>query len=777
MRNLIYLLTFQSIIFIKEICPITPADTRTLLPPSPGGSAPIQKYEEPQVDLRAVFSTDQNDSSWYVRNTTSPFLKDHTTGTSKALHQQVTGVGQQDESPMSFSSNENCLLYLAESSIPNAGLGMYSAVPLEKGQILKSGEIVLNIYDLLSNMKIAFGFPTAGDELDEWNKIVKDKEDRNENCLWWAKGGSCDTNPSYMLDMCSKSCAVRNAGLDLDKVMLTQDDREFECTNFALNGECVTNPSYMIPTCPGSCYNIKFGIDSNYIESPFLTKDYYWSPIVTSSEREASEISSIIPGIGSLANSHLGLVNSRLLPPSIGSAGYHRSKDHGVGAFSDRFDANAIIIDNIPAGMELFVDYGSGYFEQREGTMGKMPKLLDYGISEDLLKEFWRKIDKKNGNKREAEKYYKKLLDSVTEDMVKMAMPKTYEEAQSIRHTKAAMLTVPNAIKSQDWLRENGMCLDNIYSGQSEMPQAGRGAFASRNIKAGQFIAPMPLLHMNKSSLRILKNKREFGSQLMLNYVYGHKKSSLVLLPYSPIVNFVNNHSDKSKVNAKIQWSKQHHNKSWEDQTVEYILKQLRTGLMLELVAISDIEKDEEIYIDYGAGWDKAWAEFVENWKPPPRSEEYMSVEKLNAADVVMTETERVKEPLGYNVDTMCIIDTEALVRDIAEHTSELNWADYSVDVDREGIHDSTTVDCFVSNRYLYQQKEEGKRASILYQTYIVGNDQRGEKKIFLNDVPREAIYYANKPYTSDQHIENAFRHIIEIPDEIFPPKWMDLIL
>ena len=381
----------------------------------------------------------------------------------------------------------------------------------------------------------------------------------------------------------------------------------------------------------------------------------------------------------------------------------------------------------------------------------------------------------KNENTTSAVKTYEKLLDSITEAMVKMAMPKTYEEAQSVRHTKAAMLTVPNAIKSREWLNENGMCLDNIYSGQSKLPQAGRGAFANRNIKTGQIIAPMPLLHMNKKSLRTFKKERELGGQLMLNYVYGHKKSSLVLLPYSPIVNFVNNHSDKSKVNAKVQWSKQkHHKKSWEDQSVDHILKQIHAGLMLELVAISDIDKDEEIYIDYGAGWDKAWAEYVENWKPPPRSEEYMSVEEMNSNDIVMTETERDQDPLGYNVDTICRMDIEALVRDITEHVSEFKWADYSVDLD-DDTDSTTSADCFVSKRYLYQQEEEVERTSVLYQTYIVGSDHRGEKKIFLNDVPREAIFFANKRYTSDQHIEDSFRHFIEIPDDIFPPKWMDL--
>jgi hypothetical protein len=41
-----------------------------------------------------------------------------------------------------------------------------------------------------------------------------------------------------------------------------------------------------------------------------------------------------------------------------------------------------------------------------------------------------------------------------------------------------------------------------------------------------------------------------------------------------------------------------------------------------------------------------------------------------------------------------------------------------------------------------------------LYQIYVVGSDNRGrEKKIFLNDVQREAVYFVNIPYKSDLHI------------------------
>jgi hypothetical protein len=44
-----------------------------------------------------------------------------------------------------------------------------------------------------------------------------------------------------------------------------------------------------------------------------------------------------------------------------------------------------------------------------------------------------------------------------------------------------------------------------------------------------------------------------------------------------------------------------------------------------------------------------------------------------------------------------------------------------------------------------------------------------------LYNYPREAIRYFVRPYASDQHLPNAFRHSIGIPDAIFPPQWKNL--
>jgi hypothetical protein len=44
----------------------------------------------------------------------------------------------------------------------------------------------------------------------------------------------------------------------------------------------------------------------------------------------------------------------------------------------------------------------------------------------------------------------------------------------------------------------------------------------------------------------------------------------------------------------------------------------------------------------------------------------------------------------------------------------------------------------------------------------------------FLTNYPRRSICYFTKPDRSDMHLTAAFRHHIDIRDDIFPPQWRD---
>ena len=66
-----------------------------------------------------------------------------------------------------------------------------------------------------------------------------------------------------------------------------------------------------------------------------------------------------------------------------------------------------------------------------------------------------------------------------------------------------ADLSVPNKIRSMDWLKTNGMCVDNLVADKSRIIQAGHGAFATRRIKKGDIISPMPVVQIRREHLEI----------------------------------------------------------------------------------------------------------------------------------------------------------------------------------------------------------------------------------------------------------------------------------
>ena len=83
--------------------------------------------------------------------------------------------------------------------------------------------------------------------------------------------------------------------------------------------------------------------------------------------------------------------------------------------------------------------------------------------------------------------------------------------------------------RSVEWIKANGVCLDSIRPGQSNILGAGRGAFAQGFIREGDIVSPVPLINVADRSL--FNIYEEFvddetgevevgviGQQLLLNY-------------------------------------------------------------------------------------------------------------------------------------------------------------------------------------------------------------------------------------------------------------------
>lgn len=312
-------------------------------------------------------------------------------------------------------------------------------------------------------------------------------------------------------------------------------------------------------------------------------------------------------------------------------------------------------------------------------------------------------------------------------------------------------------------LRESGYCLDNIVAGRSTIEHAGRGAFAARNLGEGSIVAPFPILHVSASSLEQMK-QHESGrvviqQQLLRNYCFGHSNSSILLYPYAPIVNHINHDSNP---NVELRWSKS---------GVPLLSKPLAffqdssSHVLLELVALRPITEGEEIFLHYGAEWEHAWEKHVQEWKPT--DDEYQSSESLNRANPILkTEAEPRNNTYVDNVFTSCFYRYTGQTE-----TQTVEWKF------TKGVYENRNLrPCSVIRREI---AAGGKTllytVRILNRPGLASNQRipRGQQHI-VTHIPREAIVYSDKLYTTDQHLETAFRKEMGLGD-IFPIQWMDL--
>ena len=79
----------------------------------------------------------------------------------------------------------------------------------------------------------------------------------------------------------------------------------------------------------------------------------------------------------------------------------------------------------------------------------------------------------------------------------------------------------------------------------------------------------------------------------------------------------------------------------------------------------------------------------------------------------------------------------------------------------------------------LKSNEAENKYTTRIYDKVVTENEDgmlstggRTIREVF--NTPREAIRFVDKPYHSNQFLENTFRHEIGIPDELFPLHWRD---
>ena len=378
--------------------------------------------------------------------------------------------------------------------------------------------------------------------------------------------------------------------------------------------------------------------------------------------------------------------------------------------------------------------------------------------------------------------------------------------------------------RSMEWILEKGQCIDNLVPQVSTLPHAGNGAFAQRLIRKGELVAPAPLLQiMDYNILSIFDfeidendepsmiDEEEGDSlpvayQILLNYCMSHPETSMLMCPQTNIILMnhcstresyggdcerYNNNSDPNLrgANAEMKWATDWDpdTKQWLKLSIDEINKKVasgKRGLSLDIVATRDIYPGEEVFLDYGQGWEEDWEDHVATFLPPDPDDNYMTITELNddlENNLILAE-DLEENPYPDNARLACIYwpdDNEVIDEDSPLEDSKDWKTDGSIyHVDHpDYMHFSFSEGCDILEM---TKGEDGEIKNITVEIYSSDGMTiwaANKKERILYDYPMQSLRFVPAKYTSDQHLVGAFRSYIRIPDEIFPEQWKDLDL
>jgi len=525
-------------------------------------------------------------------------------------------------------------------------------------------------------------------------------------------------------------------------------------------------------------------------------EESFWVPDAAGSrfELERGRIISAISGVG-----FLGAYDSKLTNADWNhAASYQRPRlgeEAGAphpsrGAISPFYNVELKSTDSIPAGSEIFINYGTNWEDNEFKDELIKPDFAKIDKTVDQLIAFFAKHEKEltDDSKQEIYQFITKdvmtaAVGEIKARKVAALLPPSPDYLHKVKAAGGTLIySQPTISRSIEWLNEHGRCLDNIRPGASTIPNAGRGAIANRNIKKGALVAPSPLLHIPDQAVLdmhdvyvtetgdyVRESDEVKGQQLLVNYCFGHKDSTMLFYPVGSGVGLIN-HSEKP--NAKVVWSTHpSHQKYWYNLEPNMLLApdNVYLGLMIEVVALTDIKEGEEIFIDYGDEWKAAWEKHVTEWNKGIDEGEIPKQWPLKALDlneeyrtkVYKTEEELAKDPYPPNVGLGAFLMLEETK---AAGTPE-DPAIWTIPPNGTFFFAENLFEPVVLSRV---KIEAAPGVTMPYNYTVKWTNSKGEHT-FVKNVPHSAFAFVDEPEMSDHFVVNAFRHPIGIPDEIFP--------
>jgi len=356
------------------------------------------------------------------------------------------------------------------------------------------------------------------------------------------------------------------------------------------------------------------------------TANYVWHGPEMGMTRESAfpntRCTAYCPGLDAAINCNLALINVDKLEPEYDDLGLHRSKDPGAGAFSPYNNSTTFATHPIPAGGELFKFYGDEWFRTREQSFPGLPLSEDYPAAEALAESFDQHIERPLRQRGISSDVHRDLWSLVTSSTTvgtrlgsrtnRALQAADYDQLPLVRARGLRAVYQPSATRALEELERRGRCIDTLKPGISTLPQAGRGAFANRFLRANSTVTGTPLLFAHSGDF--LKMYRGYwfddgegaaptdsfrGYQLAMNYAWHHPDApSLFLLPYGHEVNFINH--NRTLANVKLRWAgdgEMGHKQALLKRSPRYMEGRASPGLFVDFVATRDIQEGEEIFM------------------------------------------------------------------------------------------------------------------------------------------------------------------------------------
>jgi hypothetical protein len=427
---------------------------------------------------------------------------------------------------------------------------------------------------------------------------------------------------------------------------------------------------------------------------------------------------------------------------------------------------------------------------------------IDYEAAVKFMQDIYKETEKLSSMQA---KSYSINIPHGMQETTSMIVPKTLSELRTIIDGTSKSKIVQSLAKrdinqrTPEWLRKHGKCLENMIPSKSSLPDAGRGGFAQFDIAKGDIVVPAPMIHViDRDALTILdKQGNQVGIQVLINYCFGHRESSLLLCPNTNAV--LINHCSKRlnsicTVNAKIRWSDgwDETSDSFRKMSLSELAQQPFRGLSADIVAIKNIPAGGEVFLDYGSEWEDAWFSHVSHWKPLPQMPSAKEVNELtDPPDYLLSNDvrEEVHHPHLFagcqysetEEDTAMVwTQKDPLWRNMTDEKIMKKFArDGSEFVGQYSNHDDLSYwPCIIFRPKANGNKDGTYTVRILQQHF---SDTKHHLWYFndlpriLTNYPRKSIHFFVKGGDTDQMQQGVFRHYIGFPDGLFPEHWKNL--